>query len=175
MNKVIAKNKLLVIIILCFFFVASYSNVFAWGGYERHYYRDGGWHRHGWFGFDVTVSALTIGAVIESLPLGYRTEVVAGVPYYYYGGYYYRQYPYGYVVVPEPIVVSDVVYAPVPGSVPGTVTQPQGNAVTINIPNSKGGYISVALIKHKSGYIGPQGEYYEGHPSVEQLKALYGK
>ena len=25
------------------------------------------------------------------------------------------------------------------------------------------------------GFVGPQGEYYPGHPTVEQLKILYGK
>ena len=44
----------------------------------------------------------------------------------------------------------------------------------INIPNSKGGFTPVRLIKHKNGYIGPQGEFYAGHPTVDALKALYG-
>lgn len=47
--------------------------------------------------------------------------------------------------------------------------------VVINIPNSNGSYTQVTLRKSGSGYIGPQGEYYPEHPTVEQLKALYGK
>jgi len=58
------------------------------------------------------------------------------------------------------------------------VTQPNvisGEAVVINIPNLSGGYTPVTLTKYKTGYIGPQGEYYEGHPTVQQLRVLYGK
>lgn len=177
MSKTILKNKLWLIIILCFVLSFSTVNAFAWGGHGggRYHWRGDRWYGPGWFGFDVAVSALAIGAVVEGLPGGYTTFVVGGVPYYSYGGYYYRQYPYGYVVVPEPVVIPNVVYAPAPEATPVTVTQAQGNTVTINIPNSKGSYTPVVLTKHKNGYIGSQGEYYEGHPTVEQLRVLYGK
>ena len=176
MAKVISKNKLLVVTIICFSLVVSYSSAFAWGGHggDRYHYRGGRWYSSGWFGLDVAVSALAIGAMVEGLPVGYTTVVIGGVPYYSYGGYYYRQYPYGYVVVPEPVVTPNVVYAPAPKATPVTVTQIQGKTTIVNIPNSKGGYTPVTLTKHKNGYIGTQGEYYEGHPTVEQLKALYG-
>jgi hypothetical protein len=49
------------------------------------------------------------------------------------------------------------------------------DAVTINIPNANGGYTAVKLARFKDGYKGPQGEYYPGHPTVDQLRALYGK
>lgn len=39
---------------------------------------------------------------------------------------------------------------------------------------NSGGYTAVTLTKHKTGYLGRQGEYYEDHPAVEQLRALYG-
>jgi hypothetical protein len=45
----------------------------------------------------------------------------------------------------------------------------------ISIPNSNGSFTVVKLTKSGSGYIGPQGEYYPGHPSVDQLRVLYGK
>jgi hypothetical protein len=174
MPKTILKNKLW-FIILCLVLSFSTSNAFAWGGHGGRYHWHGGrWYSPGWFGLDVAVSALAIGAVVEGLPVGYTTVVVGGAPYYCYGGYYFRHYPYGYVVVPAPVVTSNVVYASTPESTPVTVTQPQGKTVTINVPNSRGGYTPVTITKHKSGYIGPQGEYYEGHPTVEQLKALYG-
>jgi hypothetical protein len=48
------------------------------------------------------------------------------------------------------------------------------DTTTINIPNSKGGFTPVKLVKQKDGYLGPQGEFYAGHPTVDQLKALYG-
>jgi hypothetical protein len=49
-----------------------------------------------------------------------------------------------------------------------------GKAVTINIPNSKGGFTAVRLVKYKDGYIGPQDELYPNHPTVDQLRVLYG-
>jgi hypothetical protein len=64
-----------------------------------------------------------------------------------------------------------------PKTASGTVAQPKSalkDTATINIPNSKGGFTPVRLVKHNNGYIGPQGEFYAGHPTVEQLKALYG-
>ena len=176
MPKICFKNKLWLVILFCLVLSFSTSNAFAREGHggERYHYRGGRWYSRGWFGFDVAVTALTIGAVVEGLPVGYRTVVVGGAPYYYYDGYYYRHYPYGYVVVPAPVVTPNVVYAPPAEAAPVAVTQPQGNTVTINVPNSRGGYTSVTLTKYKTGYIGPQGEYYEGHPTVEQLRVLYG-
>jgi hypothetical protein len=44
----------------------------------------------------------------------------------------------------------------------------------VNVPNSKNGFTPVKLVKQGNGYIGPQGEFYPGHPTVDQLKALYG-
>jgi len=128
---------------------------------HRHYYRDGRWYEHGWFGLGFVVSALAIGALIDSLPPRHTTVVIAGVPYYHDDRYYYRQLPEGgYVVVPVPVIV-----------------QPQSGipeTSTVNIPNSRGGYTSVTLRRSGNGYVGPQGEYYQNHPSVEQLKAMYG-
>ena len=171
MAKSILKNKFLVVAIICFSLIISYSNAFAWGGHERHYYRDGGWYRHGWFGLGVAVSALVIGAVVEGLPFGYRTVVVADVPYYYYDGYYYRHYPYGYVVVPAPVVAPNVVYAS-PAILPGQIVS--GETITINVPNANASYTPVTLVKKNNGYVGPQREYYDGYPTVEQLRVLYG-
>jgi hypothetical protein len=54
-------------------------------------------------------------------------------------------------------------------------TTASDNAVMINIPNSKGEFTAVKLVKYKDGYKGPQGEFYKGHPTVDQLRVLYGK
>jgi hypothetical protein len=147
-------------------------------GGGRHYYSNGGWYRHGWLGFDIAVSALAIGALIDSLPPRYTTVVVAGTPYYYYDNYYYRPYPNGgYVVVPPPVLAQPAVVMPQQAqaaAVPAMQAQPQ-EASTINIPNSRGGYTAVTLKRAGSGFIGPQGEYYSDNPTVEQLKVLYGK
>jgi hypothetical protein len=56
--------------------------------------------------------------------------------------------------------------------------QPQwssSESVEINVPNARGGYTPVVLTRCEGGYVGPQGEYYSGNPTLEQLKALYGR
>ena len=151
----------------------------GWGGGGRHYYSGGSWYRHGWLGFDIAVSALAIGALIDSLPPRYSTVVVGGVPYYYSDNYYYQPYPYGgYVVVPPPVLAQPIVVAPQATTTTAAIAQPQPQAqeeTTINIPNARGGYTAVALKRAGAGYVGPQGEYYSDNPTVEQLKVLYGK
>ena len=179
-----------VAIIFCLVLVLFCSDALAWGGRgggERHYYRDGRWYRHGWLGFDIAVSALAIGALIDGLPPRYETVVVGGVPYYYYGNTYYRPYPQGgYVVVPPPVMAQPVMVVPEASSVsvsqPVVIKQqplaPQAQipeTLTVNIPNSRGGYTAVTLKRSGNGFVGPQGEYYPEHPTVEQLKVLYGK
>jgi hypothetical protein len=73
---------------------------------ERHYYRDGRWYRRGLSGLDIVVSALAIGAFIDSLPPRHTTVVVEGTPYYHDDRYYYRRASNGgYVVVPVPVIV----------------------------------------------------------------------
>ena len=47
--------------------------------------------------------------------------------------------------------------------------------LVINIPNNNGSYTAITLIKRGNGYVGPQGEFYPGKPTVEQLRALYGR
>lgn len=125
-------------------------------GYHRyHHYYGHGFYEPDPFFFDFFAAALTIGTIIALLPDGYQTIVVGGAPYYYYDNVYYQTCPSGYVVVPAPVL-------------------PDGT-VTVNILNPDGSYTAVKLVKHGDGYTGPQGEYYPGHPTVEQLKALYGE
>jgi len=188
MLKQILKNKFLVVAVLLLAFTAFYSaDAFAWGGHGDHghyHYRGGRWDDSGWFwgGF---ATALTIGTIIATLPPRYETVYVGGAPYYYYDSVYYRPYSTGYIVVPAPTaapavvapVFTAVVTAPAATTVP-VVTQPKtvsNETAVINIPNANGGYTPVILTKYKTGYIGPQGEYYDGHPTVAQLRVLYGK
>jgi len=148
------------------------------GGGSKHYYRNGGWYRHGWFGFDIAVSALAMGAIIDSLPPRHTTVVVTGTPYYYSENYYYRPYQYGgYVVIPPPVLAQPAVVMPQQAVyTTSPMAQPQNQDVsTVNIPNSRGGYTAVMLRRAGTGYVGPQGEYYSDNPTVEQLKVLYGK
>ncbi|OGX35453.1 MAG: hypothetical protein A3C36_01700 [Omnitrophica WOR_2 bacterium RIFCSPHIGHO2_02_FULL_52_10] len=44
----------------------------------------------------------------------------------------------------------------------------------INIPNKRGGYTTVILKRSGNGYTGPQGEYYDAFPRVDELKVIYG-
>lgn len=179
--------KFRVLIVLCLVLALACSQAYAWGGGHGggrgyHYYRGGTWYRHGWFWFDTAVAALTIGALVDSLPPRYTTVVYSGVPYYYSGGYYYRPYDYGgYMVVAPPVVAQPVVVqqpAPVFEAPQPPAVQPQAaqasDTVTVNIPNARGGYTPVTLKKAGNGYVGPQGEYYSENPTVEQLKTLYG-
>ncbi len=181
MTKQILKSKVLVVVVLLLAFTVSYSsNAFAWGGHGGHghyYYRGDHWYRSGWFwgGF---ATALAIGTIVATLPPYYETVYVSGTPYYYYDSVYYRACPSGYIVDPAPATTT-VVTAPATTTVVAApaVTQPKvrsGETVVINITNTSGGYTPVTLTKYKTGYIGPQGEYYEGHPTVEQLRVLYG-
>ena len=191
------KNKFWIITVLCLAFALSCQDAFARngggkggsarrkGGFAgrrgRYYYRGGGWYRHGWLGGDILFSALAIGALVDSLPPRYTTVVYEGAPYYYCDGYYYRPDPSGgYVVVQPPVVVQPVVAAPAPPPAAAPAAQPKAQTqlpetLVVNIPDSKGGYTKVTLKKSGDGFIGPQGEYYQGHPTVEQLKTLYGK
>jgi hypothetical protein len=126
-------------------------------------YRDGRFYKPSWFGlFEVAVSMPHIGASITVLPIGHKTKIVGGRTYYCYDDIYFTSCPSGYVVVPAPVVHTNVAVA-------------SSGAITVNVPNSNGSYSPVTLIKQNDGYIGPQGEYYPSHPTVEQLKVLYGK
>ncbi|MFH1878427.1 MAG: hypothetical protein ABH883_06445 [Candidatus Omnitrophota bacterium] len=73
-----------------------------------------------------------------------------------------------YIIVPqEPrAVIVPTALPPAPARV---------DTVTVSIPNSNGSYTQVTLYRSGTGYTGPQGEYYPGHPTVEQLRTLYGE
>jgi hypothetical protein len=131
-----------------------------------------------------------VGIYVEYLPEGYSSVIVRGVPYYYFDGVYFRSNGPGYVVVTVP--ESDAAPAdqpPSPTAAPqaaerqplpsGEVAKspssgPSSDTVTVSVPNSKGGFTPVKLVKRDGGYVGPQGEFYSGHPTVDELKALYG-
>jgi hypothetical protein len=128
---------------------------------SRYHYRDGRWYSRGWFGWEFAVAALTIGAIVESLPPQHSTIVVGNTPYYYDNTVYYRQLPDGaYVVVQPPALVSPQV--------------PTSEMLTINVPNSRGGYTAVNLRRSGGGFVGPQGEYYPNTPSVEEMMSGKG-
>jgi len=167
----------------CLIFVSSFTNVFAWGergpheemrgGHESYHYRDGRFYRPGWFGlFEFSVVVPPVGAVVTELPVGHRVIVVGDRRYYYYDDVYYVAAPEGYIVVQEPVVSTKVVA--VKSVVTSTSSKASGETAVVNVPNSNGSFTPVKMIKYNDGYIGPQGEYYPGHPTVAQLKVLYG-
>lgn len=175
------------IVVVLFLIAALFYPVdaFAWGhGDGRYYYHGGRWYRPSRFWFDVAVPAITLGTIVASLPPGYTTVVVKGVPYYYYDNAYFQVYPSGgYVVIPSPVAVSAdvpkatesaVITASTITNVGSNLPATQQDIFTVNIPNSKGGYTPVALKRVKGGFTGPQGEFYQEFPSVEQLKVMYG-
>lgn len=74
------------------------------------------------------------------------------------------------MVVPVPAAAP---VAPAPAEI--MTETPPGQLITVNVPNSNGSFTPVKLVKYKDGYVGPQGEYYPGNPTVDQLRVLYGK
>jgi hypothetical protein len=153
-------------------------------------FRGGGIHdNRGYYGWGVpywyndNTQVLSTGAFVTDLPFGYTRVLVDGSTYYYGSGYYLLPYSSGYLVVSEPvsaIAASPTVSAPAQSLGPSSEIQPvQPNApspdtTTVNIPNSKGGFTQVSLVKQNNGYVGPQGEFYAGIPTEDELKALYG-
>jgi hypothetical protein len=86
----------------------------------------------------------------------------------------------GQLVAPVAPAAPAVPLVPAAPTAPVAPAAPTGKNVSgeeyvINIPNSDGSFTPVKLKKSDNGYIGPQGESYQGHPSIEQLKVLYGK
>jgi hypothetical protein len=156
------------------------SNSFARYNYG-YAYHGGRWHSHGWFGFDYAVGYPPVGVIVASLPFGYTRIIYAGVPYYYYDNVYFSACPGGYIVVPAPQPQEEVTPAASEGedneqAVTATAkVSKNSDLIVVNIPKKSGGFIPVKLTKHGSGYIGPQGEFYAGHPTVEQLSVLYGE
>ena len=170
---------------LVFMFV-SYSGAFAWGWARtlpphhnvivlrgaRYHYWGGRFYRPGPVGFFMVTPP--IGVVVTVLPPVYRTVIIGGISYYYADDAYYTDTVGGYVVVPPPVQNAAVVTT-APAAPAAQSETPPGQSITVNVPNSSGGFTPVKLVKYKDGYIGPQGEYYPGNPTVDQLRVLYGK
>jgi len=126
-------------------------------------------------GIKFVVVAPPIGAIVPVLPFGFVTFMFGpGIVYYYLDGVYYKPVPEGYVVVPESEFEK---YKQQKETLKKEESDKNvsGEEYVVNIPNSDGTFTPVKLKKSNNGYIGPQGEFYEGHPSVEQLRVLYGK
>ncbi len=125
------------------------------------FYSDGVFYRRS--GARFTVVKPPRGALIKTLPWGYQKVVINGITYYTNDGIYYQAVPRGYMVVDEPQTVYTY-------TVP---MQAEGDTFILNIPNYRGGYTPVVIRRSGSGFVGPQGEYYAGFPSMEQLRIMY--
>ncbi|MBN1354076.1 MAG: hypothetical protein JW994_05375 [Candidatus Omnitrophica bacterium] len=104
-----------------------------------------------------------------TMPNGYISIALGGLKFCYRDSACTAYRPYRQIFIPAPIVSipERVIIAETPGL--------YGERVVVNIPNSNGSYTSVTLRKYGNGYLGPQGEYYPAHPTVEDLSVLYGK
>jgi len=160
----------------------SFTGAFAWRGEGGGGHGGGGFHGGGYHGGHY-------GGGYHGYGGWYGPSVVVGDPYYYYGAPY-PVYPESYVVEvspsvpPEPATVQqaqqNVAHQPKQApdatlnSSPDISKESVGDTVTVYIPNANGRFTAVNLIKTKNGYSGPQGEFYPNHPTVAQLRALYG-
>lgn len=112
--------------------------------------------------------------VVRRLPHGHRTVFFSGRPYYYADGFFYRNIRHGvYIVTAPPPTVITVPIQTVQ-TVETEVRTPI-DSYDIYIPNSNGSFTLVTIHKTHKGFVGPQGEIYPEHPTVGQLKAMYGK
>ena len=177
------KNKIWLVLGMCsVLFVMHSENAFAWGWARtlpprheiielrgaRYHYSHGRFYRPGPFGFFMVNPP--VGIFVSILPPVQRTIIVGGISYYYADEVYYTDTIGGYVVVPPPVNnITIVNTAPA-----ATIETPPGKTITVNVPNTNGSFTPVKLVQYKNGYVGPQGEYYPGNPTVDQLRVLYG-
>jgi hypothetical protein len=168
---------------------------FRGGDFHRGYFHSDGFHRGGFYGYGLSrwfpYSHLWGGFYLGSEWFWGPTVVVESVPYYYYNGEFYTPEGDELVAVRPPVAATTAApaknagseVASVPANEPvkapaqseSNADQPKVDAFTVNVPNANGGYTPVRLTKTDKGYIGPQGEYYPSHPTVAELKVLYGK
>lgn len=177
---------LVVVFEICLMVGAANLAMARGGGRFHDGFRGGGFYGYGYGGFrhGLIYPHTWGGFYIGSQWFLGPTVVFAGVPYYYYYGTYYI--PDGdYLVAAVPPTVANPAVTPAKSlttdTVPATtktgdqLNDAVSDTVVINVPNEHGGYTGVKLVRNDKGFIGPQGEYYPSHPSVNELKVLYGK
>lgn len=162
-----------------------HGSSFHEGGFHGGDFHGGGFHGYGWshgFHGPHVWGGFYIGPEWFWGP----TVVVEGCPYYFYSGVYYTLDGDGLVAAAPPLanpavaptpsapVASAMAPANTPPKVESTPAQQPGETITVNVPNTRGGFTPVMLVKTDKGYVGPQGEFYPDHPTVEELKVLYG-
>lgn len=154
----------------------STSAVARWGNR----FHDNGFNGRGWYGSSYHYPHMWGGFYIGPQWFGGPTIVIDETPYYYYNGSYYT--PQGDYLIAVAPPQAPTTQAEVPSAAPANAqlkadpknTKPTGDTATINVPNKTGGFTPVKLVKTEKGYIGPQGEFYPEHPTIAELKVLYG-
>lgn len=143
------------------------------------------------------------GRVVVSLPGIFRTAVFGGQTYYYCDGVFYHHRPHGYVIVRPPrvrylpwharrVVISGTAYflhddfyytyrngffevCEPPVVVAESKVNEKAPVTTIMIENSNGSRTPVELEPMGANqWKGPNDEIYDGLPSNEQLREVYG-
>jgi hypothetical protein len=136
------------------------------GGRSYHGYEDGGRH----YGYsrdsrgNLIFGLVGIGLAAAIVSTMERPTVyVQSAPVVY-------ETPRVVYVQPQPQVVQQVAVV----QQPVQVVSPQPIIMTINIQNSNGSFTPVTLRQVGAQWVGPKGEYYDGVPSVGQLRPMYG-
>ncbi|MFA6599913.1 MAG: DUF6515 family protein [Candidatus Omnitrophota bacterium] len=77
-------------------------------------------------------------------------------------------------VMQQPVAVAST--APIrPALYPSKEEELNRDVYEIYIPNGNGSFTQVTLRKTEKGFLGPQGEFYEDHPTIDQLRERYAK
>jgi len=141
------------------------------GGYDRggrsyHGYEDGGRH----YGYsrdsrgDLIFGLVGIGLAAAIVSTMERPVVyVQPAPVVY-------ETPRVVYVQQQPQVVQQITVV----QQPVQVVPPKPMTMTISVQNSNGSFIPVTLRQVGAQWVGPKGEYYNGVPSVGQLRPMYG-
>jgi len=155
-----------------------------------------------WTDFGLQVGALVLGTVVTYLPPERTVVVVGGTTYYNYAGTYFSSVPEsgGYAVVnpPSTTVVVPAAQAPTTtvvvqssddkqAATETAAATPQTKTATTSVAtadpgkydvylsNGNGTFTVIPLTKTATGFLGPQGEFYSDHPTLEQLNERYMK
>ncbi len=186
--------SMLALFILCFTQTAAHAGVsvgiglggrwhhgdVAISGYFplRHYYENSYYYQPYYQvpSYTYILETAPIGAVVYAIPAGCRQFIINGTTYFEYNGTYYVPVAGGYQVVPPPVILQAAPVVLPPADIT-TVTASANSqeSFTVNVPNSQGGYTPVSLTRSGSGFIGPQGEFYNEFPKIEQLRVMYTK
>ena len=137
------------------------------GGLE-YYYHHGYFYKRGPSGYIIVDGP--VGAVVDTIPSGYKVIVINGKTYYYHNDIYFVKRGKKYIVVSDPVYqvvelpqevqviepAPTVISETIPKDVPVQPAQPLANketTFTVNIVNANGSYTPVKLVKSGDGFV----------------------